>query len=294
MTKVSIIKHSVNSGNEIVTFEIETHRYIWSEFMTHRLFSRNAASSRAIPIKKIMDMVEESPAMPTHWGINQSGMQAKAEHSDTVLCEDAWKIAARQAVSSMKSLNDMGLHKQIVNRISEPFQMIKAVVTATEWDNFFYLRDHPDAQPEIALLASMMWDELQKSTPDELVSNDWHLPYVSYTRDDEGFQVFCVNKDTKITKEDAIKVSASCCAQVSYRVLDDSLEKAIKIYDQLISSKPAHASPMEHQAMAPSNCHWINQFTHIDRDGCNWSGNFKNWVQYRQLIPGNVCKSYTK
>lgn len=298
--KATIIAHSTSSvnGKEIVTFELEYPRFIHSEVMTHRLFSRNAASSRAIPVAKMIEQVRTSPAVPCHWGKNQPGMQAKEELDDwnKGLVQGYWEGASYHAARLAEDMNSAGAHKQIVNRILEPFQMMKTVLTATEFDNFFWLRKHEDAQPEIKLLAEKMWEALQESDPVELEHGDWHTPY---------FGAGCWLKDCGIPLEDALAVSSSCCAQVSYRKLDDSLEKAKDIFGKLIESKPCHASPTEHQATPmkvvtwPEYCDpsvWLDieeeGITHADRKGHYWSGNFKSWIQHRQLIPENVCWKY--
>lgn len=293
--KAEIIAHSKSSvnGKEIVTFELEYPRFIHGELMTHRLFSRNAASSRAIPVAKMIEQVSNSPAVPCHWGKNQPGMQAKEELSGDELYDvkQYWDFAAEKAANYADLMNKKGAHKQIVNRILEPFQMMKTVVTATEFDNFFWLRKHPDAQPEIKMLAEKMWEALKESDPVTLESGDWHTPYFG-----DGYWL----EGCGISLEDALAISSSCCAQVSYRLLDDSLEKARDIYAKLVESKPVHASPFEHQATPMGyttdgeGCWWINGdsmvgVTHADRNGQLWSGNFKSWIQHRQLIPDNTC-----
>tara|TARA_R110000744_G_C19371770_1_gene563193 strand:- start:52463 stop:54367 length:1905 start_codon:yes stop_codon:yes gene_type:complete len=142
-----VIAHSKSSvdGKEIITFELVYPRFIHGEIMTHRMFSRNAASSRAIPVQKMIDMVRALPAKPVHWGKNQPGMQAKEEVSNWDAFgqgEYQWNGAAFDASTRAETLNNQGYHKQIVNRILEPFQWMKTVVTATEWENFFWLRNH--------------------------------------------------------------------------------------------------------------------------------------------------------
>lgn len=286
--KATIIKDSINiSGDRITTFELEYHRFIHSELMTHRMFSRNAMSSRAVPIDKMIEQVRNNPATPIHWGANRSGMQAYEECTNLVLdfvgeefsVEEWWKLSAEEAADSAECLAEAGYHKQIVNRILEPYQFMKTIVTATEFDNFFELRCHKDAQPEIQELANLMEELYEASEPQLLESGQWHLPYVS----DELL--------TSLSVEDALKVSASCCAQVSYRLLDDSVEKALKVYDRLVSSEPIHASPFEHQAKSyPQVFNTVKMYpslegaTSYDNSGNYWSGNFKGWIQYRQLL----------
>jgi len=279
--KVKVVQHSSyermvgeDAGTkEIITFELEYPRFIHSELMTHRVFSRNAASSRAIPIAKMMEQVENIPAMPVYWGLDKPGMQAKNEHNDVELCEFTWRVAANRAVESAKLLQALGLHKQVVNRVLEPFQMMKTIVTSTEWDNFYELRTHEDAQPEFRALAILMKEAQDNSEAFHLEHGEWHVPYVERYRCPEYENLVYHLDDEDLTDlevHQALKVSASCCAQVSYRVLDDTLEKAEKIYRRLIDAKPIHASPFEHQASpAHGNIYW---------------GNFTYWTQYRKIL----------
>jgi hypothetical protein len=312
MINATIIADSISPhGQRITTWELEYPRFIHAELMTHRLFSRNAASSRAIPIEKVLEQVRTNPAMPEEWGINQSGMQAKSmlEGVRKTAAQIAWKAAAKVAVASAMTLQSMGLHKQIVNRILEPFVHIKVVVTATEYNNWYYLRNHSDAQPEIRILAAKMFEKVEASTPRKLIVGEWHLPYITSGRSEQGFLKYSLIGEEfeigmfkitdKLTLEDAIKLSASLCAQVSYRKSDESLEKALKIYDQLVTMKPVHASPFEHQATPMAYPHdydgvgadcFDDGATHVDRNYDIWSGNFKGWIQNRQLIDGHVVE----
>lgn len=278
-----VIAHSVSSvGKHIITYELEYPRFIHSEFMTHRVFSRNAASSRAIPIQKMIEMVQDNPAEPVHWGKNQSGMQAAEELVDAPLwySKKEWLGASRDATSRADSLRVLGAHKQIVNRLLEPFQMIKVVMTTTCLANFMWLRNHDDAQPEIRVLAEKMFEALKLSTPVELKQGDWHTPYFRSgywkTDDNDGYSL-----------DDALKISASCCAQVSYRKNDDSVEKARSVYARLVESEPVHASPLEHQA-TPLLDASQRGLTHFGTDNSLWSNNLKGWVQHRSLVANNV------
>lgn len=299
-----LIAYSASSnGQAIATFELEYPRFIHSEFMTHRLFSRNAASSRAIPVDTLIGLVEEAPAMPIHWGQNQPGMQAKEELGsvDKDFAQYLWKDAAYNAADSARELNKLGLHKQVANRILEPFQNIKVVMTATCLDNFFWLRNHKDAQPEIQELARLMGEALQAhSCINHLQPGQWHVPYFN-----EGDSQGVWTPGHEATLEEALAISASCCAQVSYRRLDDTLEKAQIIFQRLVDSKPVHASPFEHQA-TPMQEHdpddWVNYegdatswekgVTHADRSGNLWSGNFIGFIQHRQLLDDHTCWEY--
>jgi thymidylate synthase ThyX len=285
-----VLAHSTTEkGKEVISFEVEYPRFIHSEVMTHRMFSRNAASSRAIPVEAVIEQVRTAPAMPIHWGKNQPGMQAKEELSgvDLVAAKDDWLCAAMAAASIAERLSLYGLHKQVVNRILEPYVTMKTVITATEMDNFYWLRCHEDAQPEIKALAEAMRDAQEDSTPQVLYPGEYHLPYVKNLRDCFGNLMYFVN-GTQVSLEDAIKVSASCCAQVSYRKLDEGIDKATMIYGKLVESEPVHASPFEHQA-TPLEEYQVG-VTHTDKEGNLCSGNFVGWLQHRQLIPNNVYK----
>lgn len=292
-----IVADSISEdGNRITTFELEYPRFIHSELMTHRLFSRNAMSSRAVPIDKMIEQVQKSPATPIHWGINKSGMQASAEHEDVEMCENTWKAAAQMASMSAEILKSKGLHKQIVNRVLEPFQTMKTVLTATEFENFFWLRLDEDAQPEIHELSLCMKSAYDESDPELLKAGEWHTPYVKHKRYPEEL-IYKVN-GVSVNVKDAIAISSSCCAQVSYRNIDNSFEKAMKVYERLgVGGSKIHASPFENVATPmsytnitdiPQDSKWEEGVTHCDRDGCFWSGNFKGFVQHRQELENHT------
>jgi len=282
----TIIQDSTANDIRITTFELEYPRFIHSELMTHRMFSRNAASSRAIPIETVLERVQRTPATPIHWGINQPGMQAKAElvGEELLVAQTGWSEAAASAIDHSGYLAELGVHKQIANRITEPFQFMKTVVTATEWANWYELRNHEDAQPEIHELAWCMLNAQLQSIPMQLRTGDWHIPYVE--RSTEDARVWYLNNGTIIDKATATMISASCCAQVSYRKNDDSIEKAKMIYDRLVGMTPKHSSPFEHQARVPifTKNSWETGYTHMDQNKHMWSANFKGWLQNRQLI----------
>lgn len=305
MITAKIIADSITKdGERITTFELEYPRFIHGELMTHRLFSRNAASSRAIPIDKMINQVEDTPAMPVEWGLNQAGMQAGEVHKSPATCEWAWKQGVKRAVETAREHQALGLHKQIVNRWLEVAQVMKTIVTATEFDNFFWLRCHPAAQPEIHVLADKMYELYTQNEPNILKPGEWHVPYVSVEWCAGGSGIIYGREGlTSLTLEEAQKISASCCAQVSYRLLDWSLTKAVKIFDMLVTMTPVHASPFEHIATpleVPENLEswewdWedVAGITHVDKVGNYWSGNLKGWIQYRQLLDNNTCWEYS-
>lgn len=271
------------SGVRLTTLELCFHRFILPEFNTHRMFSRNAASSRAIPTKKLLEQVEKEPAMPVHWGKNKSGMQATEEVFNKEIAQRAWELAAGTACHYTNELTEfLGVHKQIANRLLEPFMWIKVIVTATEWDNFFKLRLHKDAQPEMMVLAEHMKEAMEGSTPVTLQPGQWHLPFLV---------------ESSGNLEDDIKCSVARCARVAVLKHDGthpSLEDDLKLYDRLVGSSPEHASPCEHIATPMDIDHmrnsdfinniWPSGISHCDKHGNLWSGNFRGWRMYRKIM----------
>ena len=291
MITAKIIADTFNPAQQtrLTTFELEYPRFIHAELMTHRMLSKNCASSRAIPVTAMIDNVISNTAFPIHWGQNKAGMQADTEILNQLDAKVLWVEARDNAIASAIKMNKLGLHKQVVNRVLEPFQMMKTIITGTEWANFFWLRNHEAAQPEIAKLASLMHDAMNASTPSY---NYYHLPYINQEDMGDGSVKYTNADGLDLSLADAIKVSVSCCAQVSYRKNDGGLEKALKIYDMLgfASDNPetrVHASPAEHigwrvNIKNSSDCDlkYRNGFASY------WSGNFNGFVQLRQTMRG--------
>lgn len=245
------------SGKRITTLELTYPRFIHSEMMTHRVFSRNAASSRAIPVKKTIDQVLYAPVMPLYMGQEKKGMQAGEDlpTPDWAYCYDTIMAMRITAITMCESLANHGLHKSLVNRYLEPWQEMKMIVTSTAWGNFFALRDHPDAEKHIQHLAQAMREAIEESTPKFAIC---HLPYVD---------------DLIMTMEHAFKASVARCARVSYKNHDGTvpeLDKDIALHDMLLAS--GHWSPFEHQATALPGYYDV-------------SGNFTGWQQYRKQFP---------
>ena len=251
-------------GARLCTLELTYPRFIHGELMTHRAFSRNASSSRAIPVSRMLRQVIFDPVIPWHWGSNKPGMQAgdpipsDAEHH----ARDAWREAAKQAAMLAERINYLGVHKQICNRLLEPFQLMKTIVTATEWDNFFALRTHNDAEPHFRDLAVLMKGAMDASVP---VRRDIHSPYVDYdSRFTDGAKSPSPNE-----LEHVFMVSSARCARVSYMNHDGSSpdeERDAALAQRLLSSR--HMSPFEHAAVA--------------RPGR--AANFNGWMSYRYIV----------
>lgn len=272
MIEAKIVADSIApSGVRLTTFVLTYPRFIHAEFMTHRVFSRNASSSRAIPVKKQIQMVIDNPAIPLAFTKNKPGMQGgdPLDGKAAEIAEQVWMHALFHAVDKAKMLVDLDVHKQYANRILEPFSHITVVCSATEYTNFFALRLHPMAQPEICELARVMWEAYKNSESDELVQNEWHLPFVS---PHEKNKIMSFGSD-RLTHDDLIKMSVARCARVSYlnhEGKNPTLDEDLKLYDRLLGSAPIHASPAEHQARAEENM--------------TQSGNFRGWTQFRKTL----------
>jgi thymidylate synthase ThyX len=260
----------------ITTMQLRYPRFIHAEFMTHRVFSRNASSSRAIPVAKMLEQVRSDPAMPIHWGKNQPGMQADEELTGDELeaAKELWRGAARFAANQAERMQSHYVHKQVANRILEPFQFINVIVTATEWDNFFELRAHTDAQPEIRELADVMRAVRSQSTPRKIYPTENYSTFMGNREDPHGWHLPYVTELERNTYQLPILVAASAarCARVSYLTHDGEtpdIKKDIALFMRLVGSTPIHASPIEHQAKPSKRCD-------------TQSGNFRGWMQFRQ------------
>ncbi|TSP14015.1 FAD-dependent thymidylate synthase [Cupriavidus campinensis] len=270
--RVTVVEHSeAFTGKPIATLLLRYWRSIHAELMTHRAFSRNAGSSRAIPVARMIEQVRNDPAGPIHWGKNQRGMQAKEELQgvERDAARAYWREAAGKAARYAECMEEIGAHKQVVNRILEPFQFIHVVVTATEWDNWFELRDHEDAQPEIQDLARTVREALSQSTPvkrarERQLTSSWHLPFVT-AEERAGYP-----EDPTFLAQ----LSTARCARASYLTHDGIEPKPVEdldLFERLVAARPLHASPTEHQAYPLPLA-------------TQQSKNFYGWRQHRELV----------
>ena len=271
--EVRVIEDSLNpyNGIRLTTLQLRYWRAIHAEFMTHRVFSRNASSSRAIPVSTFLKQVWNEPAGPIHWGANQPGMKARTELTGfkKKFAQFMWKTIGRVVCCLVWLTNKIsGPHKQVFNRLLEPWQYISVIVTSTEWDNFFELRNHPDAQPEIQELAREMKDAMDKSNPTKRIH---HIPYIT----DSDY----IALGNDVSPRRLMEISTARCARVSYFTHDKQIpvvEKDLKLFNDLVGSKPIHASPTEHQAIAaPSEV---------------FDKNFRGWIQHRVLVENEIYK----
>ena len=255
-----IVAHSKgydHNHNDLITFHLMYPRFIHSEMMTHKDFSRSAASSRAIPVRKMLSQVWNKPAMPIHWGKNQPGMQASHAiqgWKKTVL-KNLWIMCGRAVCVFVWVAMKMGLHKQVANRMLEPWQLMHVTLTTCKLANFYNLRIHKDAQPEIRWLATMMKRLTDCSKAVILQAGEWHLPWIEQVDRDLAYAYLAKTQSSpfvmsQLHSELLKKMSAARCARSSYANFDGdrSVEKDLDTYAKLVESKPVHASPCEHQA----------------------------------------------
>jgi thymidylate synthase ThyX len=300
---VKILADSITDGGaRLITWEWTYPRMIHAEIMTHRALSRNAASSRAIPAAKLRERTLANPAVPVHWGANQKGMQAAEEVADPAWAKQWWLSALESAAEEHYAGEDAGLHKQIVNRIIEPWMMITVIVSATEMANLLHQRVHKDAEPNFQVLAKLVRESYFDHTPTYVAPGGWHLPLIT-DEDMTAAYLMVTGKPVEHARSLSLmdayaekheirellkKVSVGRCARVSLLTHDGKRDLAadVELHDRLAASAnagdPMHASPFEHVAMAMGRYEQAkgraNVFTTYR------SGNFVGWKQYRKTF----------
>lgn len=260
-SSASVLADSISpDGHRLTTLQVRMPRIVLAEFNTHRRLSRNSASSRAIPVSKQIAMVLEDPFVPAKFPLNQPGMSAARylEPGDPAFDAEVahWLADRDRAVESTRARAERGVHKQIANRILEPFMWHEAIVSSTEWDNFISLRAHPDAQPEIQEPAEAMREAIAASTPTPRSEGEWHLPLTGFDGDDE------------LKAAELVKVSIGRCARVSYLTHFGTRDPQadLALFERLQESR--HLSPFEHAAQAAPG---------------SWA-NFEGWRQARWYL----------
>jgi thymidylate synthase ThyX len=281
-----VLADSIANGVRLVTFEVTFPRIILAEMNTHRVFSRCSASSRAIPIEKMIERAMTDPYVPKRWLANQRGMQGGEELclSAQAAARTQWLIARDRAVEQATELKYLGIHKQWANRLLEPFLWHTAIISSTEWDNFYFQRIHPDAHPDMFETALAMGVAMRDSTPKQLYcDNEWHLPFIDKT-DFDAHPEFRRDYEWK-------KVSVGRCARISYLNHNGVRDVAedIALHDRMMEH--GHMSPYEHVARPMREkelqfgtyCWSKERGDHIEAP---FNGNFRGWVQYRKEIQG--------
>ena len=261
---VKVVADSIGpSGVRLISVLCSYWLAMHPEHLRHRTFSFSVASNRAIPTRLILRQVIDDPVVPVYFGKNQGGMSAREELTGWRLSVARWAwLAARwPAIAVVWLMLRIGLHKQIANRILSPWQWVTVLVTGTEWENFFALRCHPDAQPEMRRAAEMMRDAIAESIPEQLHAGQWHAPFATKgDRIDHEFDFgsLCLR-------------SAARCARVSVLRQDERRSFADEVEFALKLKSSGHFSPFEHQAQALP-----------DARRC---ANLRGWLPFRSTIP---------
>lgn len=273
--QVEVILASKSPGlKPVYTIRMRYPRPIHGEIMTHRVFGRNARSSRAVPVKTMLNEVRTTPYIPWHWGKNQKGMQAGEPLSEDEInvCKQRWLTAALNAATDAEWLMDYGVHKQNPNRLLEPFSWIDTLITSTNWTNFLWLRQHHAAEPHLQDLANLVAEAMQHCSHQYLEEGEWHMPYIT-------------EEEKRSYHSDVLlKLSAARCARISYKPFngDSTMEAELNRYNLLVTDERVHASPLEHQAQRDERS--IEE--QMDRP---LHGNLDfGWLQYRKIIPNEV------
>lgn len=303
MIEVEIVADSIGThAPRLTTFKLTYPKFIHSEFMTHRQFSRNASSSRAIPVAKNLEEVrnDDLRATPVWWGCEQKGMSSGSELEGHTLslAKFRWKEAALYAANYAEILSNIGAHKSIVNRILEPFLHIRVIATSTEPGllNFFGLRLDCAAQPEIRVLAEKIWAAWNESKPMLLPLHAWHLPFISIEDKDQcNYELSRGSVGEVLSK--LRQVSAARCARVSYLSFEtgkrSTIEEDLRLFEKLALSSPKHLSPLEHQATPDDKVCSLLHRSKQDDESClgnycrpDLHGNLLGWQQFRKMILG--------
>lgn len=262
MISAKIVADSKNEfGDRITTFILTFPRIILAEFNTHRMISRNSASSRAIPFEKMLKAVKENPFIPIKFMKDHKGMQGTEffEGQEAIEIKNQWLDARWIAMEYAEKLSNMKLSKQICNRVLEPYMWHTVIATGTDWENFFALRAHEAAEIHMQDLAYKMLEEYNKSVPSLLKAGEWHIPFHSEEDVDN-----CAAGDLDFANPhkygqeyndcetmNLVKVATARCARVSYTVVGEENKKVdykkdIELHDKLLQA--GHMSPFEHCA----------------------------------------------
>lgn len=292
-SELLLASKNIYTGDILYSFKLTYPRIILAEVNTHRMISRNTASSRATPAKVLRKQIRYEPFVPLSFGANKRGMQAGNEVGGwkRKAAELAWRGARYPALAAHYALDKLGIHKQITNRVIEPWMWVEQIFSATELDNYLLLRDHKDAEPHFQVLAAQMRRQIKtvklmfQKCEDWFVAHSklhlitggviqtlqegqWHLPLViDHLHED---------LDSSVPMETLKIMSAARCARVSYYLPDtgerSTLERDQKTFALLAGSHPKHLSPLEHQATPLKESVFC--------------GNFKGFKQFRKEIAG--------
>jgi hypothetical protein len=353
MIQAKVIADSKNEfGDRITTMVVTFPRIILAELNTHRMFSRNSASSRAIPFDKMVEVIKTNPFVPIAWMKDHSGMQGTQYITDEGAInfrKGQWLYARDKAVEAATWLSTPltyddkardgkagqmlpdgeDVTKQFCNRLLEPFMWHTAIITATEWENFFALRcptyevpctncesspakfrSRKDAIkdfPALETFDEMEWFRLNKGQAEihmmALAESMWDALNESTPRELEGGEWHIPFGDDiylpptipipeGLTLEEGVQLRKVMVATARCaRVSYTTVGDGDKITNYENDIKL-------HDRLAASG-HW-SPFEHCARamrhksadldDHTEWSGNFRGFVQYRKMFANENIK----
>lgn len=273
MIDCKILKASVSDAGIILsTLELSLPKFLLAQLNTHRVFSRNAASSRAMNSGKLLNA---EPFIPKAFPKECPGMAGKEDLGQGP--KELHLEAFEQAKGVVRKMIAAGVHKEYTNRYLEPFMMVRVIVSSTDWNNFLALRDSPHAQPEMQELAQAMRRKLEViydrscGVTQVVLRNDWHLPL---TED-------IVELRKVYTEVEIRMISAGRCARVSYLNHGARLpQQDLALAERLLGD--GHLSPFEHQATPLKGRHanfrgWKQQRLTIANESNFMGGGFADW-----------------
>lgn len=277
----------------IRSFECVYPAFFHQDVMTHRRFGRSALSTRALPSREMRRRIRQDMATPTYWGLNQPGMQAENELRgwQRRIAQWAWAMSGHSALLFANIMSQVNSAKQNANMPLWPFMHFKTLITTTDMANFYALRNHAAARPELQTLAKAMYSAEKESTPRPLAYGQWHLPYIL----PEEWAAHSIDR--------LLVISTSRCARLSYDRHTGgraSFEEEQVLFGKLLGSQPLHASPAEHQATPDRRTTNVVRFNddgnvvnlYRDWDNPQLHGNLVGAIQHRKLLEGEEVNDY--
>lgn len=308
--KAEIVAHSRNieTGDELITYRLTYPRMLLAQVNTYKQITKITSSSRAQPFNKVVEVIENDPFIPLAYQRAHKGMQGTEYFTDEEEIRQRdleWLTARDKAVEQAKKLNDLGVTKQVTNRILEAYMWVTQLVTGTReaYEHLFNQRcpeyevggvkgrskkemglDLSDeewltcnkghAEIHFMDLAEKMYDALRDSEPKELKPGELHIPYLDTP---------LMTPD--LSPEDVIKYSCGLTAHTSYTTIGDgtkmTIEKARGLFDHCLEN--GHYSVFEMIGKAMSK----DELDDPRRRG------FRGFIQLRgHLEDGNDLKSF--
>lgn len=281
-------------GNcRVTTFIIKAPRFLLAELNTHRMLSRNSASNRARPLSVTTKDVTNDPfAFPLGLMAAHKGMQGSDFLDDATLeqAKKVWLKMRDDVIAGVLELDRLGVTKQITNRPLEPFSWHEAIVSGTDWENFFALRAHPDTEIHLARLATLMLEAYNASMPKLLKEGEWHVPFGDCMDMDK---IRAIAQNEAEIEKIKLQIAAARCARISYKPFGDEAKydyaADLRLFKTLVDGN--HVSPLEHGARAMTEDEWDKYVsTRGEEVEKGWCGNFRGFIQLRKLYPSENRK----